>query len=91
MVNILADAIAQARIRRGWNQTELAERAETTRHTVGNIERGRDRAEIGIVLRLIEALGLEVTVTERPTFDSPDDYLEHLSSAPAATRGFDGA
>ena len=43
-------------------QTALAERVGVSRQWVAGIERGKPRAELGMVLRTLEILDLEVTI-----------------------------
>ena len=42
------------------NQAELAQRVGTSRQWIIGIEKGRARAELGLVLRTLEALGLRL-------------------------------
>lgn len=44
----------------GWSQSDLAERIESTRRWVSEIEHGKSTAEVGLVLAALTALGLEV-------------------------------
>lgn len=44
----------------GWSQSDLAERIESTRRWVSEIEQGKSTAEVGLVLAALTALGLEV-------------------------------
>lgn len=44
----------------GWSQSDLAERIESTRRWVSEIEHGKSTAEVGLVLAALAALGLEV-------------------------------
>lgn len=77
-VDVLAAAIYSERLRQGLTQAQLAERAGVTRHLVGRIERGHPAAEVGLVLGLVEALGLQITIDAAPTFDTSSDYVNHL-------------
>lgn len=77
-MNILAEAIAERRKRLDWGKVDLAAKAGVTRQTVGAIERGKLSAELGGVLALIDALGLEIIVRPKRTFATEADYLEHL-------------
>ncbi len=47
-------------------QAQLAERAGVSRPTVVRIETGRERAELGVVLRLLAAAGLSVNLAPPP-------------------------
>lgn len=42
----------------GWSQGELATRAGVSRWWIGALESGKARAEVDLVLRTIESLGL---------------------------------
>jgi HTH-type transcriptional regulator/antitoxin HipB len=53
--------VRDARSRLGWTQAELCERLGVSRPWLVDIERGRhDRAEMGKVLRLLAAVGVEL-------------------------------
>lgn len=58
----LGSAIEAARKANGLSQAELARRAGTTQSKVSHIENGKDTTHVGIVLRLIAALGLVVAI-----------------------------
>jgi|SRR5205823_8165556 len=69
MVNVRtpSDLGALIRDRRkdlGLGQALLAEKAGTSRQWIVAVERGKSRAEIGLVLRTLTALGLSLTVSE---------------------------
>lgn len=66
-VRSLRDLAAIARGRRrdlGLSQAELAIRAGVSRQWVSAFESGKATAEIGLVVRLLDALGLRLAVTE---------------------------
>lgn len=54
----LALAIRARRLALGLSQAELAERAHVSRQWVIEFEAGKATAELGLTLRLFEALGL---------------------------------
>jgi HTH-type transcriptional regulator/antitoxin HipB len=56
----LGAAIRDRRRQLGLDQATLAERIGVSRQWVIAIERGRRRAELGLVLRAVEALGLRL-------------------------------
>ncbi len=59
----------------GLNQSELAEKAGVGRQWLVAAEHGKARAEIGLVLRTLAALGLTLSVdreNRNPTLQSPD-------------------
>jgi y4mF family transcriptional regulator len=49
----------------GLNQQQLADEAGVGLVFVSQIENGKETAHIGLVLKILEALGLELTVRER--------------------------
>ncbi len=63
----------------GLSQAQLAERIGVSRKWVSEFERGKATAELGLVLRLLENLDLQVTIT--PTAQS-DPHAEGVASAP---------
>lgn len=66
-VNSLRDLAALARGRRlelGLSQADLAARARVSRQWVSAFESGKATAEVGLVIRLLDALDLRMTVAE---------------------------
>lgn len=66
-VNSLRDLAALARGRRrelGLSQAELAVRAHVSRQWVSAFESGKASAEVGLVIRLLDALGLRLAVAD---------------------------
>ncbi len=55
--------IRQQRRRLGLNQADLAGRAGVGRQWLVDVEHGKARAELGLVLRTLAALDLTLTVT----------------------------
>ena len=53
--------IRDRRRKLGLSQTELARKAGVGRQWIVAIERGKPRAELGLVLRTFSALGLSIT------------------------------
>lgn len=55
-------------------QAELASRIGTSRQWIIAVEQGRSRAELGLVLRALDALGvrLDFGVTKPPQANAPD-------------------
>jgi transcriptional regulator with XRE-family HTH domain len=54
--------IRSAREARGWTQAELADRANVSRQWLVAVEKGRhSRAEIGLLLRTIATVGVELS------------------------------
>ena len=93
------DLGALARDRRqeiGWSQTELAERIGTSRSWVSQMENGKERVEVSLVLKAFEALGLMVDVRARRVEPSaaagtlpplPPRSMPVAGTRPALTRG----
>lgn len=71
----LGGAIRQARRTTGMSQAELAAAAGVGRPWLSSVERGKRTAEIGLILQVVDALGLAVTLTERvpPSSTGPVD------------------
>jgi HTH-type transcriptional regulator/antitoxin HipB len=64
----ISDLAAVARGRRltlGLSQAELAAEAGVSRDWVNSFERGKPTVELALVLRLFDALGLRIDVTDR--------------------------
>lgn len=69
LVRTAADLGSLIRSRRrelGLRQEELAKRVGVSRLWVIEFERGKPRAEVGLVLRTLTALGLDVDVSPAP-------------------------
>ncbi|MGL5849361.1 MAG: helix-turn-helix domain-containing protein [Phycicoccus sp.] len=60
--------LERARRAAGLTQTELAERAKTSRTAVSAYEHGRKSPSLSTFERLLEALGYEVEARPRPSF-----------------------
>jgi len=66
-VNSIRDVAAAARGRRlelGLSQSELATRARVSRQWISEFESGKPSAELGLVIRLLDALGLRLNIDE---------------------------
>jgi HTH-type transcriptional regulator/antitoxin HipB len=59
----------------GLDQRELAEMVGASRQWVLGIEKGKDRADVGLLLRTLRALGLIVVVQPAPTV-APGDPID---------------
>ncbi|MEX1141806.1 MAG: helix-turn-helix domain-containing protein [Thermoleophilaceae bacterium] len=73
-VHSLRDLAAIARGRRselGLSQAELADRARVSRQWVSAFENGKPTTEIGLAIRLLDSLGLHLTVMEDASAPSP--------------------
>jgi HTH-type transcriptional regulator / antitoxin HipB len=60
----LGALIRDRRIALGLNQKTLADKVGVSRQWIVEIEKGKPRAEIALVLRAIDVLGIPLTVNE---------------------------
>jgi HTH-type transcriptional regulator/antitoxin HipB len=70
MVHSIADVAAAARGRRldrGLSQSELAGLSGISRKWISEFEAGKATAELALVLRVLEALGLSLDISEDPS------------------------
>ena len=58
--------VATARQHRGLTQTQLARAVGVTQNWISEIERGKDSAQIGKILRVLSFLGVRLEVGEAP-------------------------
>ncbi len=66
-INSIRDLAATTRGRRvssGLSQAELATRARVSRQWISEFEAGKPTAELGLVIRLLDALGLRLNLDE---------------------------
>jgi transcriptional regulator with XRE-family HTH domain len=61
MAALLGTRIRIARLRRGWPEAELAERAAISRATLQKIERGEPAVALGLALECCAVLGLSLS------------------------------
>jgi len=54
--------IREHRVKLGMDQSDLAEKAGTSRKWIVEVEQGKLRAEIGLVLRTLKALGVSLDI-----------------------------
>lgn len=54
--------IRERRISLGWDQTELANQVGASRKWVSEVERGKPRAEMGLILRALKTLGVSINL-----------------------------
>lgn len=66
-VEELGAAIRRRRRQLNWDQQSLAERAGVSRQWIVEIEAGKPRAEIGLLLRTLRALDLELEISMAET------------------------
>ena len=60
----IGSAIRDRRRRLGLGQDELAARVGVSRKWIIDVEKGKPRAEIGLVLRTLDALGLRLSLDD---------------------------
>lgn len=58
----LGSFIRERRIKLGMDQGDLAEKAGTSRKWIVEVEQGKPRAEIGLVLRTLKTLGVSLDI-----------------------------
>ena len=69
----LASAVRGRRLELGISQAELAMRAKVSRDWVNTFERGKRSVELSLVLRLLDALGLEIDLSASHAPAQPAD------------------
>ena len=65
--------IREQRLKLGFDQRSLAQKAGTSRKWLVEVENGKPRAEIGLILQTLKALGIELNA-------SPAASLPHTKS-----------
>ena len=66
-------SIREQRRKLGLDQQTLAARVGVSRQWIVAVERGKPRAEIGLVLRTLMALGLQLDLSDGKTSSDPTD------------------
>src|SRR5271157_154663 len=84
----LGALIRDRRIKLGLDQRSLAEKVGVSRQWIVEVEKGKPRAEIGLLLRTIDALGIQLMTEE----DAPGKKRQtapavDIDSIVAAARG----
>lgn len=76
----LGALIRDRRTALGWSQPDLADRCGASKRWIVAVEAGKPGAEIGLVLRALAALNLELTTApaHRPGAAALDAMLEEL-------------
>jgi HTH-type transcriptional regulator/antitoxin HipB len=93
----LGNVILQRRKALGWDQARLAHEAGVSRQWIIEIEKGKPRAELQLVLRALNVLGIELDALHREapkasggrTLDlaDVDHIVEHSRAGPDNTFG----
>jgi y4mF family transcriptional regulator len=89
--------IRAARLRRKLSQTELAQLLGTTQAWISEVEKGKDTAQIGLVLRVLTQLNVRLRADEPLQDMKPakrpkekhvdlDRIIEHLSRPARSSR-----
>ena len=85
--------IRERRTKLGMDQVALAEKAGTSRKWLVEVEQGKPRAEIGLILRTLKTLGVSIDIQsdsvlekpskkEKPNAASIDSVLAALKKRP---------
>lgn len=74
-VNDLTASIRQARKKLGWTQAELAERSGVSRDWIISLEKGKPSLELGLVLRTMKALDIQLSVGRQRQSPPSDDVI----------------
>ncbi len=75
--------VRHARRQAGLSQAQLAERAGVSRQWVIAFEQGKSSAELGLVLRVAAAVGLQFDAVRAPERDPfLDDLLDSFTGSP---------
>lgn len=64
-INSIRTRVLTRRHELGLTQTELAKRAGVSRKWISTFENGSSRAELELVIRLIDTLGLDLVIIDR--------------------------
>lgn len=72
----LATVVRRARTDLGVTQAKLAERAHVSRWWIIQLEAGRSRAEYGLVLRVLDALDLELEAVPKSARPRPPEEID---------------
>lgn len=85
------NTIRQRRKALGWDQARLAHEIGVSRQWVIDMEKGKPRAELHLVLRALKALDLRLSLDgsqTRPAGDAParPDFIDTIASRPAPHR-----
>ena len=59
----LGELVRDQRKQRGWSQTVLAEKIGVSPLWIGQFEKGKETVELGLALKALQALGLNLEAT----------------------------
>jgi len=77
----LGALIRDHRTRLGLDQKSLAEKVGVSRQWIVDVEKGKTRAEIGLLLRTVGALGIALDAEEEGSGKPKDTSLSHGADA----------
>ncbi len=86
ILSILGENIKLARKRRSLSQSMVAERADTTRLTVSNIEKGEPSVAIGHYINVLGVLGLENDLSDVGSNDMLGHKLRDIELMKSSSR-----
>jgi len=70
----LTAVVRSERMARSWTQEDLAQRIGVSRRWVGRFETGKSTAEIGLVLRVLNVLEIDLEATLPDRAPEPDAH-----------------
>jgi y4mF family transcriptional regulator len=79
----LGALIRDHRTRLGLDQKSLAEKVGVSRQWIVDVEKGKTRAQIGLLLRTVGALGIALDAEKEGPGKPKDTSLSHGGSLPA--------
>ena len=85
MLLVVGERVRLARGRSGWSRRELAERSGVSQRTIAQLETGQGNITLGLLLRLAEALSLDVADMVAHRDPLPDDVLRLAGMIAAAS------
>jgi HTH-type transcriptional regulator / antitoxin HipB len=81
--NDLGLYLRETRLAASMTQAQLAARAGVSRRWLSDLEAGKPTAEVGLVFRVVAALGLFLDARPEPAADFDlDAYLDNLGGGP---------
>jgi transcriptional regulator with XRE-family HTH domain len=86
-IRLLASLIKSARKRKGWSESDLAERCGATRPTIRKIEQGSPATEIGLYFEIANILGIPLFADDARELSAMQDRVDlELSVLPERIR-----
>jgi y4mF family transcriptional regulator len=74
--------VRDRRLAAALTQTDLAARARVSRRWLSDLESGKPTAEVGLVLKVVDALGMYISLLPKPAMDVDLDALLDSLGAP---------